>query len=172
MQLGSSIFFAWQSITRHRLRSFLALLGVAAGALALISTVSVEQSWQRTVEEAFRGLNLNAVEVRIAGNVQAAKLKRKDLIDEDAVAIRECCPAVEKLTVYSLDSADIHAGRERAADLQLAYLIDDQYSERDRPFGRQPAHSGCCLRRVRVDGAHREPVSRARGETPRCLLRE
>jgi len=126
VSLGNSLFFAWQTITRQRLRSFLALLGITVGALAMVSVVSVEQSWRQQVERAFTGLDLNRFYV---DTPQAGKgLERNYLIDEDAEAIRKQCPAVDKLTVYTYGDGSAHRGRQRV-DWLIVWWMDRDFAD-------------------------------------------
>ncbi len=126
MHLGNSLFFAWQSITKQRLRSFLALLGITVGALAMVSVVSVEQSWRQQVERAFAGLDLNRFYV---DTPQVGKgLTRTQLIDTDGDAIRRECSAVEKLTVYTYFGGNVHRGRQRV-DYLITWWIDPEFAD-------------------------------------------
>jgi ABC-type lipoprotein release transport system permease subunit len=52
---------AWLSVTRHRLRSLLAMAGVAVGVCALTSIMSVEQAWRRAMREFFAPLDMETV---------------------------------------------------------------------------------------------------------------
>jgi putative ABC transport system permease protein len=57
------LLFAWLTVTRHKVRSILAVFGVAVGVCALTSIVSVEKSWQRAVMQFFSGMDMGIVEV-------------------------------------------------------------------------------------------------------------
>ena len=57
--------FSWLSITRRRLRSLLAMAGVAVGVCALTSIMSVDQSWRRAVIDFFAPMALETVRVAI-----------------------------------------------------------------------------------------------------------
>jgi putative ABC transport system permease protein len=80
---------AWLSITRHRLRSLLAMAGVAVGVCALTSIMSVEQAWRRAVTSFFAPLDLQTVRVVMPGGVdwQEARFRRPALDRTDAEAI-------------------------------------------------------------------------------------
>jgi len=131
MSLASSLFFAWQSITRQRLRSLLALAGIAMGAFAIVSAISLEQAWLGTVDRAFAGMNLNRIVVNMNGDFSSVHLKRKIFTDEDATAIKQQCPAAERVTSSSYASdVDIHAGRERAISPVVVGIDPDYDVER------------------------------------------
>jgi hypothetical protein len=54
--MTDTLAFAWLSIARHRLRSLLAMVGVAVGMCALTSIISVEKSWRRAVTDFFSSM--------------------------------------------------------------------------------------------------------------------
>ncbi len=91
---------AWLTITRHRLRSLLAMAGVAVGVCALTSIMSVENSWQREVTKFFAAMDLQTVRVEHPGRWQWRRLgyRRPELNAEDARAIEEQCRAAEAAT--------------------------------------------------------------------------
>jgi putative ABC transport system permease protein len=91
---------AWLTITRHRLRSLLAMAGVAVGVCALTSIMSVENSWQREVTRFFAAMDLRTVRVEHPGGWQWRRLgyRRAELNAEDARAIEEQCRAAEAAT--------------------------------------------------------------------------
>jgi putative ABC transport system permease protein len=92
--MSDILAFAWQTITRHRLRSVLAILGVAIGVCALTSIMSVENSWRNTVTDFFSGMDLETVKVVMP----TGRFHRDHLLPEDAEAIRAACPAVQAVT--------------------------------------------------------------------------
>jgi len=123
MSLTNSLLFAWRSIARQRLRSMLALLGISVGALAIVSVVSVEQSWQRTIDRTFEGMDLESMNVRVppVSNPKGAGLRRTEFTDDDAEAIRKQCPAVENLSVYTGAMGTVRSGRENRLSEVCAY---------------------------------------------------
>ncbi|MGD0113747.1 MAG: hypothetical protein ABSD48_17970 [Armatimonadota bacterium] len=56
---------AWQAVSRHRLRSLLAIAGVAVGVCALTSIISVEQAWRAAVTRFFSKMDIQTVVVQI-----------------------------------------------------------------------------------------------------------
>jgi putative ABC transport system permease protein len=126
MFLASSLFFAWQAMTRQRLRSFLAVLGVTVGALAVVSVLSVEQSWREQVDRAFTGLDLNRFYVDTPRTGKG--LARTQLIEEDGDAIRRECDAVDRLTVYTFFGGNAHRGRQRV-DYLNTWWIDSDFED-------------------------------------------
>jgi len=91
---------AWLSVTRHQLRSVLAMCGVAVGVCALTSIISVERSWRRAVAEFFASMDLEMVRVAIPADQGSEEWRglgfsRPVLEAEDVDAIVNQCPAVE-----------------------------------------------------------------------------
>ena len=90
----------WLTVTRHRLRSLLAIAGVAVGVCALTSIMSVENSWRREVMKFFATMDLRTVQVSHPGGWQWRRLgyRREELNVEDARAIAQGCRAAEAVT--------------------------------------------------------------------------
>ncbi len=80
---------AWLTTTRHRLRSLLAMAGVAVGVCALTSIMSVEQAWRKAVTDFFAPMDLETVRVSIpAGdNWRELGFRRPSLEASDVKAI-------------------------------------------------------------------------------------
>jgi ABC-type antimicrobial peptide transport system permease subunit len=129
MRLESVLWFAWQAISRHRVRSLLALLGVAVGSLGLISIVSLQRSWRDTVDRAFAGQDLNRIRISIDVTVTGprGRIQRTELTDDDTAAVRRQCPSVEKIAVYSYGEGDVHAGRYRPDSQPMMTAIEPGY---------------------------------------------
>jgi putative ABC transport system permease protein len=92
---------AWLTITRHWLRSLLAVAGVAVGVGALTAIMSVERSWQRSVKEFFAPMDLETVVVAIpVGRAWLEGNASRVLLGEsDVQAIRQACPEVRAATL-------------------------------------------------------------------------
>ncbi len=88
------------TIARHRLRSLLAIAGVAVGVCALTSIMSVENSWRRAVTKFFADMDLQTVEVRLPAGHDWRRLgfTRADLTPDDARAIASSCSAADSVT--------------------------------------------------------------------------
>jgi putative ABC transport system permease protein len=98
--MSNLLKLAWQTITRHPLRSILAILAVAIGVCALTSIVSVEASWRREVMKFFAPLDMHTVKVILpAGdNWREAGFQRPRLELSDAQAIRAQCTTAQSVT--------------------------------------------------------------------------
>jgi putative ABC transport system permease protein len=138
---------AWQSVTRHRLRSLLAMAGVAVGVCALTSIMSVEKSWRRAVTEFFAPMDLDTVSVAIpaGGNWRELRFRRPQVDREDAAAIVSGCPAARSATLMIWGTlraeTDDGAGLElavRAVDADFTTTLPDEIRE-GRLFSAQEA---------------------------------
>ena len=59
-----SIFFAWQAITNNKLRTFLSLLGVTIGILAIISVFTIVDSLERNIRSNVNSLGENVLYIQ------------------------------------------------------------------------------------------------------------
>ncbi len=97
---------AWSMVTRHRLRSVLAMLGVAVGVCALTSIMSVESSWRKAVIEFFAPMDLETVQVVLPAGYdwRESGFRRGSLEISDVDAIRTNCPANQSVTPMMTDT--------------------------------------------------------------------
>jgi putative ABC transport system permease protein len=91
---------AWATVTRHRLCSVLAILGVAIGVCALTSIMSTENSWRKAVIAFFAPMDLETVKVALStdDNWQGSGFRRGSLEMSDVEAIQARCPAIQSIT--------------------------------------------------------------------------
>ena len=118
------------TLWERRMRSFLTILGVFIGALIIVAVASVLNGFRRSVVEQVEEFGTNNIYIYRYPFVQTGRLeadvrRRKPLELEDALAIRELCPAV----------------REVAAGLQLDE-IDYSAVYRDREMQAPPLRGG------------------------------
>jgi len=97
---------AWVAVSRHRLRSLLAIAGVAVGVCALTSIISVEHAWRAAVTRFFAKMDLKTVTVRIPETREWGRASLgRPVTEEDAQEIARNCPAVSSATLVC--SADM-----------------------------------------------------------------
>ncbi|NIM07273.1 MAG: FtsX-like permease family protein [Armatimonadetes bacterium] len=105
---------AWLAVRRHRLRSVLAIAGVAIGVCALTSIMSVEKSWRNAVIDFFAPMDLETVRVTIpAGesNWREQGFSKAPIEIVDARLIEAECSEVQSATfmtcaVVRVETAD------------------------------------------------------------------
>jgi putative ABC transport system permease protein len=106
--LLSVIGLALSTLREHKLRSFLTVLGVIIGTGTIIGVGSILAGLDSAVTGAIHNLGANAAvvfKVRMGpsfGGRTAEERARKPLTYEDALAIAERCPAVERVSPYLL----------------------------------------------------------------------
>jgi putative ABC transport system permease protein len=101
--MDDTLAFAWLAITRHRLRSLLAMGGVAIGVCALTSIMSVEQSWRTAVARFFAPMDLETVRVALPAGADWREVgySRPVLERQDVEAILKNCPAAQSATLMT-----------------------------------------------------------------------
>jgi putative ABC transport system permease protein len=113
---------AWVSVARHRLRSLLALVGIAVGVCALTSIMSVEQAWRRAVTRFFAPMDLETVRVAMPGwGTHTVHLRKQELDQTDVEAILRQCPAVRAATLVT--SRTLQAEAEGGGLSLPTYLV-------------------------------------------------
>src|SRR5579863_1563536 len=105
IELGENAKMALDTLWENKLRSFLTVLGVVIGITALITVASILVGFYADVTVYLNDYGVNTIWVfKIApgistGRLTAEERNRKPLSYEDAQAIREDCPAVQKVAV-------------------------------------------------------------------------
>ena len=59
-----SVFFSWQAIINNRLRTFLSLLGVTIGIIAIISVFTIVDSLERNIRSNVNSLGENVLYIQ------------------------------------------------------------------------------------------------------------
>ncbi|MGD0112044.1 MAG: ABC transporter permease [Armatimonadota bacterium] len=94
--------FAWLTVTRHKVRSLLAVFGAAVGICALTSIVSVEKSWQRAVMQFFSGMDMGIVEVSSPRDRSRGPREARPRLDSASLkSLVAGCPTVSSATAVS-----------------------------------------------------------------------
>jgi len=136
--MSDTLASAWQSITRHRLRSLLAIAGVAVGVCALTSIMSVEKSWRQAVTDFFAPMDLETVRVAIpaGGNWREVGYAEPAVEKDDLQAILAQCSAAQSATLVSWTTlrAETDDGSAlelaiRAVDADFTKTLPDQVRE-------------------------------------------
>ena len=103
--LGENAKMALDTLRENKLRSFLTVLGVVIGITALITVASILVGFYADVTVYLDDYGVNTIWVfKVAPGISAGRMtaeerNRKPLSYEDAQAIREDCPAVQKVAV-------------------------------------------------------------------------
>ncbi len=130
--MADTFAFAWLSITRHRLRSLLAMAGVAVGVCALTSIMSVEKSWRRAVTDFFSSMDLETVRVALpAGENWREQGFRKPALDTSDLAAISALRPVTSATLMSWTT--MRAETDDGSALELAVRAVDADFTRTLP---------------------------------------
>src|SRR5579871_1224387 len=103
--LFSTIALALSTIREHKLRSFLTILGVIIGTSAIIGVGSIITGLDSSITAVLRSFGTNTViafkiPLGFNANLTQEELHRKPLTYEDAQAVAERCPDVERVSPY------------------------------------------------------------------------
>ncbi|MGQ9618534.1 MAG: ABC transporter permease [Candidatus Aminicenantia bacterium] len=127
------------SIKSHKMRSFLTVLGIMIGVMTLVSMVAVVDGLNRAFMKSLKSLGSDLIyiqryePVRI-GVMTEEERHRKPLTLEDAIAIKELCPSIGKVTymnyISPLDIGEIIVKyRDREVKNPDYYGVNPDYWE-------------------------------------------
>jgi putative ABC transport system permease protein len=154
---------ALASLTAHKMRGGLTILGIVIGITSVVGMVSLVEGLNRSMKNQLAALGSDTIRVRrfdpgvFVGEIPDSLRKRKDFDHADAEGIRETCPAVLAVTegYYSRQRLR-YAGKE--ARLTDVMGIDSYYllvQSRDlsdgRPFTETETRSGARVALVGTD---------------------
>ena len=111
----SSTWLALSTIRAHKMRTFLTVLGVIIGTSTIIGVGSIIAGLDGAITDIIRSFGPNTLIVfKIRGTMRFGDLtpeerQRKPLTYENAMAIRERCPAVVHVSPYLFPSFDFRA---------------------------------------------------------------
>jgi putative ABC transport system permease protein len=98
MRLWEILQISFDALVRHKMRSFLTMLGIIIGVGAVISMVAIGQGAQSSVNAQISSLGTNVLMLfpggMNRGGVASGAGSATTLTEEDGQAIREQCPAV------------------------------------------------------------------------------
>ena len=102
MEIFATIRVALRAILRNKLRSVLTVLGVVIGVCAVITMVNIGSGAQVAIEKAISGLGTNMI-IIFPGSMTKGGMRTgfgtvTTLVDSDAQAIIDECPAVQLVT--------------------------------------------------------------------------
>ena len=122
MGIGELISIAWQGIMDNRMRSMLTVLGIIIGIAAVIVLLAIGEGAKLETQKQIQALGSNIIYVR-PGAVSTASVSlgqgsAATLTYNDALAIREICPAVADVApVYNSAFQVQHAGMNTSTSI-------------------------------------------------------
>jgi putative ABC transport system permease protein len=111
MEIFATIRVALRAIMRNKLRSLLTVLGVVIGVCAVITMVNIGSGAQVAIEKAISGLGTNMI-IIFPGSMTKGGMRTgfgtvTSLVDSDAQAISDECPAVQLVTPVVTTAAQV-----------------------------------------------------------------
>ena len=125
MTLGDILKESWLSINGNKLRSFLTVLGIIIGVMAVVIMVAVGETVQKSITDQFSSLGTNTIVVR-AGAARSRGVRtgnRQTLTITDAEQIRKL-PDVSSITPAQSSSAQVIYGNKNWSTLMLGTYPD------------------------------------------------
>src|SRR5437588_2984940 len=105
LHLGENSAMALETLRSHKVRSILTVLGVVIGITTVIAVASLLVGLDQDIQASLNDFGANTLfifkfEPGIHfGRLSTEQRMRKPLTNEDAIAIKELCPAVQEVTV-------------------------------------------------------------------------
>jgi len=114
MNLATLLQMGTGALTRNRMRSALTVLGIVIGVAAVIATLAIGQGARAAVQAQIRSLGANTLTV-IPGTVTSGGARGgmggiTTMTADDAVAIRQECPAADAVAAGTRSVAQVVAG--------------------------------------------------------------
>src|ERR1035438_7210226 len=106
MRIKDVVRSAWTTMVAHKLRSFLALLGLVMGVATLITVMTLVQGANTYVEQKIANLGTHVFQVQrtpvipIDFNEFLRALRYKNITADDLEAVRQRCPHCEDGPAY------------------------------------------------------------------------
>lgn len=115
---------AFDTIRTHKLRSFLAVLGVMIGVALIILVVGLVQGFRETIQDEITSEGLDTAWVARftqgprSGRRPKEERERKPLIREDGIAVMQSCPAVKQTAVSIFEWTQPHSVKYQKNQVQ------------------------------------------------------
>lgn len=125
MTLGDILKESWLSISGNKLRSFLTVLGIIIGVMAVVIMVAVGETVQQSISDKFSSLGTNTIVVR-AGAARRGGIRsgnRNTLTISDSEQIRRL-PDVMSITPAQNGSAQVIYGNKNWSTMMLGTYPD------------------------------------------------
>jgi len=125
MTLGDILKESWLSISGNKLRSFLTVLGIIIGVMAVVIMVAVGETVQKSITDQFSSLGTNTIVVR-AGAARSRGVRmgnRQTLTITDAQQIRQL-PDVSSITPAQSSSVQAIYGNKNWSTMLLGTYPD------------------------------------------------
>ncbi len=125
MTIGDILKESWISISGNKLRSFLTVLGIIIGVMAVVIMVAVGETVQKSITDQFSSLGTNTIVIR-AGAARSGGVRtgnRQTLTITDAEQIKKL-PDVMAITPAQMGSAQVIYGNKNWSTMMLGAYPD------------------------------------------------
>ena len=115
---------AFDTVRTHKLRSFLAILGVMIGVSLIIVVVGLVQCFRQTIQDEITAEGIDTAFVSRFdqgpqnGHRPKDEKSRKPLTLDDAMAIRQLCPAIKQIAVSAFQWQLTHIARYQKNEVE------------------------------------------------------
>jgi putative ABC transport system permease protein len=115
---------AFDTVRTHKLRSFLAILGVMIGVSLIILVVGLVQGFRQTIQDEITAEGIDTAFVSRFdqgpqnGHRPKDEKSRKPLTLDDAIAIRQLCPAIKQIAVSAFQWQLAHTARYQKNEVE------------------------------------------------------
>lgn len=134
---------AWQGILTNRLRSSLTVLGIVIGIASVITLLGIGEGAKAEAEKQVTALGVNLIYIR-PGSISTSSISQGQgtaptLTYDDALAIKENCPAVESVAAQYTSNYQVQHGEDNTLTSVVATepsypSIRNFYTKRGRFF--------------------------------------
>ncbi|MBI2047206.1 ABC transporter permease [Candidatus Pacearchaeota archaeon] len=125
------LFLALNNLKRRRLRSWLTMIGIFIGIMAVVSLISIGQGLQESISEQFETLGTDTITVLgkagIIVSPVASELSSFPLTEKDVEIIRKV-NGVDMASPFLIKSLEIEFKKEKQAVL-VSGIVPDEYNK-------------------------------------------
>jgi putative ABC transport system permease protein len=174
--LLSTVMLALNTIREHKMRAFLTVLGVIMGTGTIIAVGSVIVGLDGAIADILHSFGPNNAIVfkfqfAFRGRITPEELQRKPLTYENAVAIRERCPAVQAVSPYLFTPAAMTGRGTDVAKYKANDLYNLQVGGTEESY---QAGGSAEMKEGRFfsdfDNRHHQPVADVGEDVPKALM--
>ena len=127
MTFGDILKESWLSISGNKLRSFLTVLGIIIGVMAVVIMVAVGETVQQSITDQFSSLGTNTIVIRAgAARVGGVRMGNKQTLTTDDAEFIAKLPDVAAVTPMQTSSAQIVYGNKNWATSMVGVYPDYQ----------------------------------------------
>ncbi len=118
---------SWLSISGNKLRSFLTVLGIIIGVMAVVIMVAVGETVQQSITDQFSSLGTNTIVIRAgAARVAGVRMGNKQTLTTDDAEFLAKLPDVAAVTPMQMSSAQVVYGNKNWSTSMIGAYPDYQ----------------------------------------------